>query len=444
MTQQRSNPPEPRFFERRTHFIRHSAFPILTLVTLLLVIFTVLLIGSLPAITTTRAANTLPLQLPGGATMAPLELTAGQTVIYAQQNNIDAVSTRDSADSTSATPRQLNTPGYIYSRAAPPQLTPTGQLVYSGDGIWLADVASGHVKQIATFPADQAITSLVVSQDGREIAWSTAPRSGRGTIDLYAGRLDGATALVYRQVTGRCPCFRAFSFLHATGPQADTTLLLTDDRGDQRAVQYGLWTLDLARGSATQPQSLLSESPQQGPLLLAPQENTLLYASYEGYVPVPLDGSTPADISSFSYANSLAMTTLSGTPLRTGQSRVLLPEQSELANSADYHWVMTPEFSPDGHTLIYVEFASAASAPFERYSALYTAQINSSGTQSRGGNVQLLATATAPYVELGAWLNNHIVLLYADNALYALDVEQGTLALIVQTGAYAQIVGLVQ
>lgn len=428
--------------------MHHSAFPILTLVTLLLVIFTVLLLGSLPAITTTHAMNTQPLQLPGGATMPPLQLTTGQTIIYAQQSNIFAVSTLDTADSTlstpTPTPRQLNTPGYIYSRAVPPQLTPTGQLVYSGDGIWLADISSDHVQQIATFPADQVITSLILSQDGREIAWSTAPRSGRGSVDLYAGRLGGATALVYRQVAGRCPCFRAFSFLHTSGRAADTTLLLTDDRGDQRAVRYGLWTFDLAGGSAAQPQALLNESPQQGPLLLASQTNTLLYASYEGYVPVPLDGSTPADISAFSYANSLVMTTLSGTPPRTGQSQVLLPEQPALANSADYHWVMTPQFSPDGHTLVYVEFSSDASAPFERYSALYTAQIDGSGAQLRVGSVQLFATATAPYVELGGWLNNHTVLLSADNALYALDIEQGTLTPIVQTGAYAQIVGTVQ
>ena len=79
--------------------------------------------------------------------------------------------------------------GYIYNRGVPPLLTPSGQLVYSGNGVWLTNPFSGHPRQIAILPAGHVITSLALSQDGSQLAWSSAPLYGKGTLNLYAGPL---------------------------------------------------------------------------------------------------------------------------------------------------------------------------------------------------------------------------------------------------------------
>jgi hypothetical protein len=111
-------------------------------------------------------------------------------------------------------------------------------------------------------------------------------------------------------------------------------LLLTDDRGSHEAVQYGLWSLDLSSKPAL-PQSILDEDSEQGPLALEPYGNTLLFSSNEGAAPVPTDNSVPSDVATLSYANSLNLTALNGSPLVMGQSQVLLPAQNSLSNSAD-------------------------------------------------------------------------------------------------------------
>src|SRR5207245_4094043 len=116
---------------------------------------------------------------------------------------------------------------------------------------------------------------------------------------------------------------------------------------------------DLTNPLAATPQPLLASNTSQGPLAVAPASNVLLYSSYEGVVSVPTDKSVPLDIATLYYPNSLKVTTLDRQgrqPLAFDTSQVILPEQHELSNSADYHWVTTPVFTLDGHTLIYVEF----------------------------------------------------------------------------------------
>jgi Tol biopolymer transport system component len=105
--------------------------------------------------------------------------------------------------------------------------------------------------------------------------------------------------------------------------------------------------------------------------------------------------------------------------------------------------VTTPVFSPDGHTLVYVEFTSDAQDPFDRHSAIFTVQLTGSGNYLRAGKPQLLATSTAKLLELGTWFNSHILTFYADSNLYALDINSGAVTTIAQTGAYARVVAVV-
>jgi hypothetical protein len=207
-------------------------------------------------------------------------------------------------------------------------------------------------------------------------------------------------------------------------------------------VQYGLWSLDLTQTPAT-PHSILDENPQQGPLALTPFGNGLLYSSDEGAVPVPTDNSIPPDIAALSYANDLNLTALTGSALAPGPSQVILAEQDDLSNSAQYHWVTTPVFSPDAHTLAYVEFSSDSQDPYDRHSALYTVQINGTGTHLHAGKPQLIATSTAQLVELGAWLNDHIITFYSDGVLYAMDLQNNAWTSLAQPGTYARIVAVI-
>ncbi len=373
-----------------------------------------------------------PIFVPDGATPPRLQLPDGYYVIYEQKSNLYLVA--GNSNVAHVIPAQ----GYIYSEAVPPILTPSSQLLYSGDGIWLTNPFGGTPTQIASLPPDQVITSMALSNDGKMIAWSTEPVGGVGNIDIYAGPL-AAPSIVYEQPTLDCPCFRIFSFMNGFGPQADNMLLLTDDRGSHEAVQYGLWSLDLSQ-TPTRLQLILDENPQQGPLALTPSGNGLLYSSNEGAVPVPTDDSVPADIAALSYANSLNLTTVSGSPPALGLSQVILPEQHNLSNSAQYHWITTPIFSPDAHTLAYVEFSSNAQDPYDRLSALYTVQISGSGTQLHAGKPQLIATSTAHLIELGAWFNNHIITFYGDGILYAMDIQSGALTTFIQPATYARII----
>ncbi len=376
-----------------------------------------------------------PIFTPNNATLSPLQLPDGYYVIYEQKSNLYMVSSTGNFSSI------IPTQGYIYSEAVPPILTPAGQLLYSGDGIWLTDPFGGTPTQIADLPADQVITSMALSDYGKMIAWSTEPLAGTGNIEIHAGPL-AAPAIVYEQPALNCPCFRIFSFMNGFGPQADNTLLLTDDRGSHEAVQYGLWSLDLTQSPATL-QPILDENPQQGPLALTPNGNGLLYSTTEGAVPVPTDNSVPTDIAALSYANDLNLTILSRSLLTPGASQVILPEQDNLSNSAQYHWVTTPVFSSDAHTLAYVEFSSDSQDPYDRHSALYTVQISGSGDHLHAGKPNLIATSTDLLMELGTWFDDHIITFYSDGTLYAMDIQTGAFTTLVQPGVYARIVAVI-
>ncbi len=392
--------------------------------------------GSEPTPTATIVPDTTsPIFTPGNVPIVPLQLPAGYAVIYQQATGLYLVS------STDPTPQRIPTNGYIYSDAVPPILTPGGQLLYSGNGIWMIDPFGGTPTQIAGIAPGEVITSMALSSDGTSIAWSTENEDGSGDTTIYAGTL-AAASIVYQQPALDCPCFRIFSFAHSTGPKANNILLLTDDRGSNEAVQYGLWSLDLMQTPAV-PQSILDENPQQGPLALTPDGRGLLYSSSEGAVPVPTDGSVPSDIAALSYANDLNLTTLSGSSLTPGSSQTLLETQNELSNSAQYHWVTTPLYSPDGHTLAYVEFSSDSQGPFDRHSALYTVQISGSGAHIHAGKPKLIATSTERLMELGAWFDNHIVTFYSDGSLYAMDLQTNALTTLAQPNTYANIVAVV-
>jgi PQQ enzyme repeat len=56
---------------------------------------------------------------------------------------------------------------------------------------------------------------------------------------------------------------------------------------------------------------------------------------------------------------------------------------------------------------------------------------------------QLLATSNVLLLELGAWLNDHILTFYGDGVLYAIDISTGAVATIAQTGAYTRVIAVV-
>ncbi len=378
-----------------------------------------------------------PLFSPNNTASPPLQLPAGHAIIYEQKNNIYLVS-----DTGGGSPQVITTPGYIYNQAVRPVLTPTGQLLYSGDGIYLTDIYGNTPEKIASLASNLVITSMTLSTDGSMIAWSTEPANGDGIIDIYAGPLT-APAKVFEQSSTTCPCFRVFAFMNEPVKQSSSTLLLTDGQQSHEAIQFGLWTLDLTNPLAATPQPLLDGHSPQGPLALSPYGNVLLYSSYEGQVPPPTDNSVPNDLAVLKYANSLKVTTLNGHPLAMDISQTLLPEQHELNNSAAYNWVTTPVFTVDGRTIIYVEFSTQSQPPYDRTSALFMAKITGSGKQLRISNAQLLATSNAKLLELGTWFNNHILTIFADGSLYAMDIQSGSVATIVQTGAYARLIAVV-
>lgn len=412
---------------------KSGVFPTLIALTLVMLVCSYLVVQHWPqAASSVTTGSAPPLQGPGGAELASLHLPAGYSVIYEHAQNISLLST------TKGVSRTLETPGYIYNRAVTPLVTSAQELIYSGDGVWITSLVTGHPRRLATLPPDQVITSLALSPDGTTIAWSSAPKTGNGRVVIYAGPLHSPDHIVqvYQHSAVQCPCFRVFSFLHAN------SLLLTNDRGDHRLVQYGLWSFDLHENtdrSAAQPQSLLPSDVQQGPLLFSPQTGTLLYSSYEGFVPMP-DSGVPTDITSLNYANSLLVASINQRQSALEGRRILLPEQQALSGPAAYRWVATPQVSPDGRMLAYAEFSSGDRLPFARHYALYSASLNSADKVGP----QLLATASAQYVELGPWLSAHMLTFYADNALYALDTQHGALATLVQTGGYARIISVVE
>ena len=459
MTQQVSSPPEkteqgsisqPLAPIQESGFSRPTIIIWLAVIGILLLLFTGQAVRYLPQLMKSPLKSIVPaahmagivpahrsniLQVPGQASQSPIQLPTGYYVVYEQQNNIYENSTGNNQSQV------LTTPGYIYNRSVPPILTPDGHILYSGNGLWLISLSGGTPQQIATLPTNQEITSLVLSRDGTTVAWSTEPLTGNGEVTIYAGPLKKSVP-VYQHSASDCPCFRVFSFLQGTGKQSNSTLLLADDRGDHRAVQYGLWSLNLSHKPLQKLHQLLSSTQTAGPQVLAPDGNTLLYSSYEGFVPAPIDESAPEDTTSLTYANSLDLTTLSATTSLLSTKQVVLPPQNELSNSEAYRWETTPRFTPDGHTLLYVEFSSDAYAPYDRHSALYSVHVSGSGTHLKIGSPQLLATTTAYFIELGAWLNQHIITFYADGSLYAFDIQTGAYTQLIKANVYTRIVAV--
>jgi len=460
VTQQVSSPPPPKQIshplpKRQRAFSKRAVFALLGIIGLLFLLFTGQVIwnvsqlvgrktSSLPHPTSTinQSKDIGPLLPPGKATAPRLTLPTGKYVIYEQQKGISAVPLAGGLSTV------LTTPGYIYNLAVPSRLTPSGQLLYSGDGLWLTNISNQLPTQIATLPAGQVITSVALSRDGTMIAWSTEPANGTGNTTIYAGPLKKSVP-VYQHDATDCPCYRVFSFLHDEGAKANSTLLLTDDRGDHHAVHYGLWSLSLADTPLEDPQMVLDDDAQ-GPLALAPTDNTLLYSTNQGIVPAPDDLSVPTDIAALNYANSLSLASISVSSAANDMDsslksvQMILAEQHDLKNSAAYHWVTTPLFSPDGHTLVYVEFSSDAQAPFDRHSAVYVVHSSGSGTQLVVGKPQLLATSTDSFVELGTWINDSTLTFYSDGTLYALNITNGAVATITAMKTYARTVAIVQ
>jgi hypothetical protein len=218
------------------------------------------------------------------------------------------------------------------------------------------------------------------------------------------------------------------------------TLLLSNDQGDHQAVRFGLWSLTVAPGASHEPQPLLSGDPPQIPL--ARTGSTLLYSTSNGVVPAPTDNSAPDDVAALNYANGLAVSTLNDSATALYGIQVVLPEQRYTPNFAAYHWVMSPRFSPDGQTLVYVLFSSDTQVPFARHSSLYTVHLNGIGAVVRVDKPQVLVTSWARFVELGPWLDNSTLTFYADNALYDIDAQTGATALLAHLTAYGHIVAV--
>ncbi len=382
-----------------------------------------------------------PLLPPGQAAAPQLTLPTDKYVVYQQPKNISIVPLAGGLATV------LTTPGYIYNLSAPPLITPSGQLLYSGNGLWLTDIFNGMPKQIATLPAGQVITSMILSNDGTTVAWSTEPANGIGNNTLYVGPLE-KSAPIYQHNAADCPCYRVFAFWQGKGVQPNSTLLLTDDRGDHQAVHYGLWSLSLTTTPLEDPLELLADDASQGPLALSPDSTTLLYSTKQDVVPATDDSSVPRDISALNYANSLSLAHIgvssdANHPVLQNTS-MILPEQHDLSNNAAYHWVTTPTFAPDSHSLLYIVFSSDAQTPFDRHNAVYMVHTGSSAGQPIVGKPQLLANSTDLFVELGAWISNSTATFYSDGMLYALDTSNGAVALITKTAAYARGIAAVQ
>lgn len=370
----------------------------------------------------------------------PLLLPDNHQLIYQQADAIYMVPMVNQPQGKKATPIipprpvAINTPGYVYNRSVQPILTPAGQLIYTGDGIWQTSTSNGHPQQIAPLAKGEIITSLVMSSDTTTLAWSTAPLNGQGTISIYVSHNNSAPQQVYQQTAATCPCFRVFSFAN----QANDTLLLTDDRGDHGTVEYGLWKLTINQTSGT-PVAILPAQDRQGPLAIQPQSNALLYSSKEMLPPFPSNRALPNELAAQAYPNSLLMAQLDLAKNTLNTPQEILPPQPEQSDISNYRWAATPTFSPDGHTLVYVLFASDNFEPYGRHNALYVVPTDN---QQKGAQPQLLATASSSFIELGPWLSNTMLTFYADNWLYALDTTTGMTVTIAPTSAYARIIGM--
>jgi hypothetical protein len=424
---------------------RRSIFSFVFVLAIFFVVLSILFFSALPQLFQSAPLQSKAVQIDddtsvvlSGKTAVPALITTGQSLLLEQHQGLSLLATANGHITA------LSAPGYVYNRSVPPVLLSSGLLLYSGDGgIWLTDIFHPALKRIAFFPADQVLTSLVVSADGLTVAWSTAPSQGPGPVRIYAGPFDHVVQ-VYQQSSVQCPCFRVFAFLYPSAGQSRPALLLSDDRGDHNPVYYGAWLLNLNSLSSAQPQLLLSGTPSQGPLALSSASNTLLYAHVEGFVPAPTDKSVPDELAAPSYANSLSLISLDPSSPQHSSEQELMPSQRLRSNSAEYHWVTTPTFSPDAHTLIYVLFSSDSVEPYARHNSFYLSTF-ADASKPHASKPELLASSSADFIELGPWLNNRLLSLYADGGIYLLDTQTNGLTKVgVVSGNYTRIIGVMK
>src|SRR5947209_8244290 len=77
------------------------------------------------------STSTPPIFTPGNTIVPPLQLPSGRYLVYEQQDKVYWIS------GTGGLPQVITTPGYLYNQAVRPILTFSGQLLYSGNGLWL-------------------------------------------------------------------------------------------------------------------------------------------------------------------------------------------------------------------------------------------------------------------------------------------------------------------
>ncbi len=367
---------------------------------------------------------------------SPPRLPAETGVIFTDKDGIYLLT------SASAGPEKLDTPGY--SPLISPVLTSDGHLLYAGDGLYLIDLLHRERAplQIASIDkATQVIASATISPDSKEVFWSVEPHAGNGMIMLYKSTLTETSAntitinaptLLYSQPAGICPCYMIFG-LGPAEADGSFTLLLTDDLGTPAGQGTGLWLFDQAHQQVGP--ELLAADQGETPLALSPDRTRLAYAPTTGEVPEPTDSSVPSQIATQPYGNSLAVTGWGSSG--SGHLVTIVPQQTNVHTFSSYHWITTPIFSPDSQILAYIQFSSDDYGPYDRHSTLY---VSSTG----GKNAPtVVAVFSARLVELGDWLDDHTILLYADGGIYALDIHTAAIALLAPTHSYSHIVGVV-
>jgi hypothetical protein len=356
-------------------------------------------------------------------------------MIYANRNGVYLLR------ANVALPEKLNTPGY--SALVPPLLTSKGQLLYAGNGLYLLDLFrffEGETTtplQIANIDTQkQVIASMAMSADGQEIFWSVEPHNGSGAISLYEAALTAAGSvsptLLYEQPANTCPCYMIFGLSRADIHGA-ASLLLTDNLGTPADQGTGLWAFNQDQQQVGQ--EMLAEDQGQAPLALSPDHTLLAFAPTTGVVPEPTDNSVPAQIGSQPYGNSLSVVGWNGSG--TGNPVMIVPPQTNVHSFSAYHWITTPIISSDNKSLAYIQFSSDDTGPYDRHSALYVADTKGNSPPT------VVANFSARLVELGGWLDNHTLLLYADNGIYAMDTQTAAISLLAVVNGYSNIIGLV-
>lgn len=373
-----------------------------------------------------------PLSGPPG-TAAPPRLSTDVGVVYNDDDGIYLLT----ADAVG--PEKLNTPDY--SSLVSPHVTSNGHLLYVGEkGLYLIDLSrrdSARTLQIASINSQaQIIASTAISLDGQTVFWSVEPHNGKGAITLYTATLTNtgvsAPTVLSTQPAGACPCYMLFG-VGPTGTDGAPSLLLTDDLGTPAGQGTGLWSLDLA--SKQVGPALLDDNQGQAPLALSADYSHLAYAPATGQVPEPTDSSVPNPVANQPYGNSIAVSAWGSSNL--GNQVTLVPQQTTVSTFSSYHWITTPFFSPDGHTLAYIQFSADDQGPYDRHNTLYIADTAGINTPVVVANFNTLL------VELGGWLDSHTLILYSDNGIYALDINTSAISLLASTFIYSHIIGLV-